>query len=382
MTRSGPGRLRVQAVLPLAGRNAHDDGLEALALLGRSVELLGTPHYVAPEIAARSAKDATTASDVYSLGAILYECLTGRPPFHGPTPMETLQQVLTEEPVSPRRLQPGVPADLETICLKCLQKEQGKRYASALELSEDLRRFRQGEPIRARPVSVPERAWSWCRRNPAVAMLMAAVAFSLLGGAIVATYFAFEAHARALDLEKEKERTEVKAKEAMASAIDAKNSAAIANKERNRAREEEAEAKRNLYVTSVNLAQQALEAGDAEQARDLLQAVVPKKDEKDLRNFEWYYLWRLCHSGPLTFRHPDEVRTWMLSPDGKTIATGGDDYAARLWDVATGRELATLKGHTDQIHSVAFFPNGGRLFTGSADRTAKIWDVETQALQG
>src|SRR5262245_28811845 len=209
--------------------------------------------------------------------------------------METIFQVLHHDPVSPRELQPKTPRDLETICQRCLQKEQGKRYASAVELADDLHRFQRGEPIRARPVSLPERVWSWCRRNPVVAILMAAVAMSLLTGALVATYFAFEAHARALDFEKEKERPELKATEARGRATGAAKKAAIAAKERNRGREEEAEAKRNLYVTSVNLAQQALEAGDAEHARALLQGVIPKDGEKDLRNFEWHYLWRQCH---------------------------------------------------------------------------------------
>jgi len=156
----------------------------------RTGTIMGTPSYMSPEQASGDVRQMGPATDQYSLGAMLYEFLTGRPPFLAAKPIETVLKVLGEEPVPPRQLQSTLPIDIETICLKAIQKEPGKRYSSCSALADDLGRFVRGEPILARPIGRPEQAWRWCRRNPVLASLIATAATCILAVAIISTWSA------------------------------------------------------------------------------------------------------------------------------------------------------------------------------------------------
>jgi serine/threonine-protein kinase len=194
----------------------------------RSGDIIGTPNYMAPEQAAGNTKEIGPAVDIYALGAVLYEMLTGRPPFTGLDPLNTLWQVISAEPIPPRRLQPTIPLDVQTICLKCLAKEPARRYATAGELAEDLQRFLRKEPIRARLVGPTERAWRWCRRNPLSASLCTAIVSIVLlsfGGLTVMYMRAEDQRAQAARNETRAIQGEV---EALAAKLEAQANAAKA----------------------------------------------------------------------------------------------------------------------------------------------------------
>jgi formylglycine-generating enzyme required for sulfatase activity len=221
--------------------------------------VLGTPSYMAPEQAAGKGRKVGAAADVYALGALLYELLTGRPPFKAATPLDTLLQVMHDEPVPVRALQPRVPRDLETICLKCLQKEPRKRYRSAAVLAEDLQRFRAGEPIRARPVGRLERAVKWVKRNPGETAATLAVVLALALGTTVSCW-------KYLDAEQQKEIAEERRKEAVMQR-------ALAEKREKDAREEAENARkaRDFLASMFRLSEADLEASEVN-ARRVLEA--------------------------------------------------------------------------------------------------------------
>ncbi len=333
--------------------------------LTRSEAIMGSPSYMAPEQAEGRTREVGPEADVYALGTILYELLTGRTPFRGASILETLEQVKTAEAVPPSRLVPRLPRDIETIALRCLQKEPVKRYRSAVALAEDLRRFHAGEPIAARRIGGPERAWRWCRRNPVVSGLIASIALALILGTAVSAYFAIRATRG--------ERLAVqKAREALENARRADQAAQTA-------REEKQKSDHSLYLAEMRLANQAWQEGLVDLVRQYLQNQVPRQsDDPDRRGFEWYYLERLCHSDLRTLRgHSDMVRTVAFHAAGHRIASASDDNTVKLWDMATGQQVRTLRGHTKFIMDVVFSPDGARLASASEDQTVKLWDVAT-----
>jgi WD40 repeat protein/serine/threonine protein kinase len=294
-----------------------------------SGQVLGTPSYMAPEQASGKRGLVGPYTDVYSLGAILFHLLTGRPPFVAENIHDTLQMVLEQEPITPRSLVMGVPRDLDTICLKCLRKEPGKRYGTAQELAEELGRFLNQEPIHARRTTQGEKLWRWCRRRPAMASLAAAttaLTLAVVIGSPIAVY---------------------------------------------RINGARAQSEKNLYFAKINLMERAWQRDNVHRVRQLLSETASYPE----RGFEWYY-WQLqAHLELKTLSgHRGPVLCVAYSPDGERVLTGSDDHTARLWDAVSGKELLTLTGHRAGVMSVAFSPDGERIVTGSADHTAKIWN--------
>lgn len=350
--------------------------IEAGSGLTQTGAIMGTPSYMAPEQAAGLTAEIGPLADVYALGAILYDLLTGRPPFRADTPINTILQVRYEEPVSLIRLQPRIPRDLETICLKCLQKIPRKRYSSAVDLADDLQRYLAGEPIQARPVSRWERGVKWAQRHPTASALLGVSALALILVFALGVWHNVQLEAALQEARQERERAEDNSAEAM--------------RQKERAEEEELIARRYLYASQMNLAQAAWDNAHIALVQELLEKQIPQPGQKDLRGFEWYYLQRLCHGERKTLVTEYPVYGAAFAPDGRLLATVGGVFdqpgEVKLWDVANGQLRARLQGHVRDVHTVAFAPDGQILATGSDDQTIKLWDVangqERTTLQG
>jgi WD40 repeat protein len=318
-------------------------------------QVLGSPNYMPPEQAMGRRGKVSRRSDVYSLGAMLYHLLTGRPPFVGEALTDTLEQVLNSEPVAPRLLNPSVPHDLQTVCLKCLEKEPDKRYATAQDLTAELGRFLNDEPIQARPITRAERVWRWCQRKPALAGTLAAALLLLsalfIGGPVL-TY--------------------------------------RINQALKREQAEGLKARQNQYASDMFRAYAALNQGDVFSVLRLLDRNRPagtfgpfsrnSQPSSDIRGWEWRYLWQQCRGQQLFILgyHTNGASTVGFLSDGKTAYSAGKDGAVRLWDVESRSQIGLL-AHDYPVTGVACSPDGRWMATSSDSGTGndplRVWEL-------
>lgn len=325
--------------------------IEETSDLTHTSAVIGTPAYMAPEQAAGRTDDVTVAADVYSLGAVLYELLTGQPPHQARTPLETIRQVIEAKIVPPQKSNSALAADLATICRKCLHREPAARYSSARELADDLDRWVRGEPIHARPVSTWERAGYWARRNPLPAALLAGIGLLLIGTAIISTTLA------------------VRMREA-----------------RDEARLNAAENLRRLVELHTATGVRLVQAGDPLQALpwlvEALRLDVGKAAREHPHRTRIASLLAQSPTLEAMIFHERIIQHAAFSPDGRLVATASYDGTVRVTETDSGREVCPPLPHTNALlgvtylYFVAFSPDGQRLVS-ACNHEAQVWDLAT-----
>jgi WD40 repeat protein/tRNA A-37 threonylcarbamoyl transferase component Bud32 len=310
-------------------------------------QVIGTPAYMAPEQAEGQTERIGCHTDVYGLGAILYELLTGRPPFPGTDVAEVLQQVREAEPARPRHVWAGVPRALEAVCLRALSKKPEGRYDSAAELAREVQRWLADEPVHEYREPVTARLGRWARRHQKLAAGLAVLLVSVVIGAVV--------------IREEWARNEVRVQAAEK----------VAQTER-KARSEVATA---AYLKHIALAHEAVLAKQLARADELLERCEPP-----LRNWEWHHLQRRTNLCVHALRgHTQVIRCVAYCPDGRQLATAGGEGIIKIWDAATGQLILNLRGHAGGVFRLAYRPPDGRHLasTGVNDGKVRVWDTST-----
>jgi eukaryotic-like serine/threonine-protein kinase len=395
----------VPKVIDFGVAKATSQQLTEKTLFTQFAQMVGTPLYMSPEQAEMTSIDVDTRSDVYSLGVLLYELLTGTTPLdkdrlkraafdevrriireeEPPRPStrlstlgEQARTISARRKSDPRTLGQFIRGELDWIVMKCLEKERSRRYDTASGLARDIERYLRDETVEACPPSAPYRLRKFARRHR-IGLLAGTGAVLTLLILLVVLIVSNRMIAQEGD---RKEAALNGERKALALAQQRSDDAA-----RNlvAARESERTARHALYAAQINLAQQSAASADVDQMLELLNSLRPDPGQEDLRGFEWYYLWRLCHKESLTLQEfSSPVRSAVYSPNGKVLATS-EGAEIKLWDPKSGALVATLKAASSQIRSVVFSPDGALLAVGGGaiggPGEVRLWDVATNKEQ-